>query len=697
MDQPFQPQRNYDARRAVKNANIAPMPVCQNPERRAACEHDLQLFLETYFPAAFPSRWSDDHIEVVKKIEIAIRDGCFFSIAMPRGSGKTTITVRAAVWAVLYGHSPYVFLAAADADKAKRMLRSIKTEIEFNPLIFADFPEAAHPVRCLQGASQAANKQHLDGAPTSLDWTADVAQFATIEGSRCSGARIGVGGITAASRGAQVTLPDGRVLRPTLILVDDFQTRESAASDVQSKTRLDVLIADLGGMRPPGGQLAILATCTVIYPNDAADRLLNRKAYPEWHGVRKKLIYQWPERRDLWEDYMELRRAAFERDEQPTEANEFYAQRQEEMDRGAVVGWPDRKGPTDLSALQHAYNLLCDHGEEAFASEYQNEPMALEDDNFGFLTADGIAEKLNRMPKGHLPASVTKITAAIDVQQESLWYMIVAWAEGFSGWVLDYGCYPNQKRRYFTKRDLPVKLSSLPGYEGLNDDQAIYKGLQDLTRDLLGRTWTLGDGSAHSIDRLVIDEGFKPATVHMFCRQDGLMAGVLPIKGMGIRAGRQPMHEWPVKKGERVGSNWRIRPTVEDRVIRHILTDTNFWKAFVHYRLAVPFGGDGCLSLWGDKPGDHRLIAQHLTSETPTRTEGHGRKLIEWEIKPTRPDNEWLDTLVYCATAASEQGITLIGEGPPQKLRRNANSKYASLAERRLERRKKAMQQSENA
>ena len=693
MDQPFAAQRASDARRAHKNANIAPLPPCVNPERRARCADDLQLFLETYFPLAFPSKWSPDHIEVIKKIEIAIREGCFFSIAMPRAAGKTTITVRAAVWAILYGHAPYVYLAAADGNKAKNMLKSIKTEIEFNPLLFEDFPEACHPVRSLQGSAQAAGKQHLDGVPTSLDWTADTAQFATIQGSVSSGSRIGVGGITAASRGAQVTLPDGRVLRPTLILVDDFQTRESAASDVQSKTRLDVLIADLGGMRPPGGKLAILATCTVIYRNDAADRLLNRKLYPEWHGVRKKLLYEKPHREDLWEEYIELRRSAFERDERPTIANEFYRANQEVMDAGAVVGWPERKNSDQLSALQHCYDLLCDHGEEAFASEYQNEPLALEDDAFGFLTADGIAEKLNKLKKGYLPGSVTKITAAIDVQQQSLWYAIIAWTEGFSGWVVDYGTYPKQNRRYFHKKEMPVTLAQVPGYEGLSEEQAIYRGLQDLTKDLFSRKWTLGDGSEHTIDRLVIDEGYKPATVHLFCRQDGLLAGVMPIKGMGIRAGRQPMHEWPIKKGERCGNNWRIRPTVEDRVVRHILTDTNFWKAFVQYRLAVPFGGDGCLSLWGDKPLEHRLLAQHLTAEIPTRTEGHGRKLIEWELKPIRPDNEWLDCFVYCATAASEQGISLIGEGPPQKLRRNQNSKYKSLAERRLEKRKTAMNQ----
>lgn len=680
---PFAAQRACDARRAVKSANIAPLPKCLDPARRENCRGSLRAFLETYFPEAFVLGWSPDMLEVIAKIQQALDGGGLFVVAMPRGSGKTTVLIRAAIWAILYGKASFVFLVAADGVKAKGMLKSIKTEIEFNPLLFADFPEACHPVRCLQGAAQGAGKQHIDGAPTSLDWTADVAQFATIAGSECSGGRIGVGGITAASRGAQVTLPDGRVIRPSLVLVDDFQTRESAASASQTRTRLSILTADLGGMRPPSGDLAMLAAVTVIHQGDAADQLLNRVNFPEWHGTRKKLLYSFPTHMNLWDEYFELRRAAFRRDEAPTAADAYYLSRQAEMDEGAQVGWEQRKTDRETTALQHAMNLFCDFGEEAFASEYQNAPLALEDGDYGFLTSDQIAEKLNNLEKNLAPASVTKITAAIDVQSHSLWWCVVAWADGFSGWILDYGTFPQQGRRHYTKRELPVTLSLK--YPELSEEQAIYQGLIDLTSSLMDRRWALSDGSRKSIDRLLVDEGYKPDTVHLFCRQHA-HGNIMPIKGMAIRAGRQPMADWPKKKGERVGLAWRIRPVVNDRNVRHVLADVNIWKTFVQQRLASPFGGDGCLSLWGSKSFEHRLFASHLTAETPTRTEGHGRSLIEWELKTNGPDNEWLDTLAYCAVAASEQGITVMGEGPPAKKTRKQPAGRKSVAQRRRER-----------
>ena len=67
------------------------------------------------------------------------------------------------------------------------------------------------------------------------------------------------------------------------------------------------------------------------------------------------------------------------------------------------------------------------------------------------------------------------------------------------------------------------------------------------------------------------------------------------------------------------------------RAVRHVVFDTNYWKSFVHARLAVPMGDRGCLSLFGDKPEQHRLFAEHLTAEYRVKTEGRGRTVDEWK------------------------------------------------------------------
>ncbi len=43
------------------------------------------------------------------------------------------------------------------------------------------------------------------------------------------------------------------------------------------------------------------------------------------------------------------------------------------------------------------------------------------------------------------------------------------------------------------------------------------------------------------------------------------------------------------------------------------------------------------------------------------KTEGRGRAVDEWKLRPEATENHWLDCLVGCAVAASIQGAILPG------------------------------------
>ena len=100
--------------------------------------------------------------------------------------------------------------------------------------------------------------------------------------------------------------------------------------------------------------------------------------------------------------------------------------------------------------------------------------------------------------------------------------------------------------------------------------------------------------------------------------------------------------------------------------------DVNYWKSFVHDRLAVAPGDPGALTLFGKSAGDHALFAEHIAgSETWTLTHGQGRDVQEWKPRPTRPDNHWFDCLVGCAVAASICGVSLPGmDAKPKRQRK---------------------------
>jgi hypothetical protein len=95
-------------------------------------------------------------------------------------------------------------------------------------------------------------------------------------------------------------------------------------------------------------------------------------------------------------------------------------------------------------------------------------------------------------------------------------------------------------------------------------------------------------------------------------------------------------------------------------------------------------GDRGCLSLFGDAAEQHRMFAEHLTSEYRIKTEGRGRTVDEWKIRPERADNHWLDCLVGSAVAASIQGVVLEGTGG-----QTAAEKRERLSFKEMQRRKR--------
>ncbi|MFN9288529.1 MAG: terminase gpA endonuclease subunit, partial [Planctomyces sp.] len=130
-----------------------------------------------------------------------------------------------------------------------------------------------------------------------------------------------------------------------------------------------------------------------------------------------------------------------------TEATAFYEKHRVQMDEGAIVAWPERYNQDEASAIQHAMNLRLQN-EAAFFAEYQNEPLpevAAEDD---LLTADQICAKTNGQTRGTIPLGCGHVTMFVDVQQKLLYWVVCAWEDDFTGYVVDYGSYPDQRRAY---------------------------------------------------------------------------------------------------------------------------------------------------------------------------------------------------------------------------------------------------------
>lgn len=669
--------------------DIGELPAIANLERRSAVATDFRLFCEAYFRMTFHLPWSEDHLKVIAKIEQAVLQGGLFAMAMPRGAGKSSLAECAWVWAVLNGHHEFVCLIGSDEGHAMDMLDSIKMELDGNDLLAADYPEVVQPIQKLDGIANRCSGQLYRGERTHIGWTAKEIVLPTLKPagwtddeatqplvgedgfSLASGAILKVAGITGRIRGMKYKRADGKTVRPSLVVLDDPQTDESARSLSQCARRESILAGAVLGLAGPGRKISGIMPCTVIRPSDMADSILDREKHPEWNGERTKMLYTFPTNEKLWAKYAEVRADALRESKGLGPATDFYGQHRDAMDEGAVVAWPERFNHDELSAIQHALNLKL-QDEAAFFAEYQNEPLPeiapLDDE----LTADDIAAKVNGRRKREVPLGCDHLAMFIDVQQKMLFFVVAAWTDEFTGYVVDYGTWPDQQRDYFTLRDAQVTLATKVPGAGL--EGTIYAGLKALTDGYLTREWSRDDGAAMRIERCLVDANWGNSTdvVYQFCRESSYSAIVIPSHGRYVGASSVPFSEYKRKQGDRVGHNWRMPNVQGKRAVRYVLFDSNYWKSFIYSRLAVAMGDQGCLSLFGRSPNEHRLLAEHLTAEYRVKTSGRGRTVDEWKLRVERSDNHWFDCLVGSAVAASMQGVVLAGTaiGPPPKRNR---------------------------
>ena len=134
---------------------LAPVPEVVDPQRKVKAEADFRFFCEAYFPQTFSLPWSDDHLKVIAKIEQAVLRGGLFAMAMPRGSGKTTLAETALHLGDAYGR-PGVRLPDRLGRRAcpATCWRASRSSSRPTTCCWRDYPEAVFPDSCPRAHSQ---------------------------------------------------------------------------------------------------------------------------------------------------------------------------------------------------------------------------------------------------------------------------------------------------------------------------------------------------------------------------------------------------------------------------------------------------------------------------------------------------------------------------------------------------------------
>jgi hypothetical protein len=654
-------ERSRERTRA--GSDIGEIPPIVHPARRESCRLDLAGFLQVYFPQSTGlSPFSSDHVRVIGRIQDCIIRGGRFTNAVYRGFAKSTISENSLLWGVLYGHRRFGAIFAGEGGLAEKAISSIKLELAENDFLFEDFPEVCHAVRALEGKPQRCLSQTCGGKKTYIGWSANRVVFPAIAGSVAGGAIITAKGLTGSILGLRHKSADGKQLRPDFVIVDDPQTRQSAASPMQCSKRLEILQKSVVKLAGHTKQIAVVVNATVIQQEDMVDQLLDQKKFPAWQGERIPMVREWSKHHeDLWlGKYREIRNTfatdiVGDQARAHREANKFYADNRAAMDEGCVVSWASCYDPdAEASAIQHAYNALIDDGPDVFASEFQQQPLA----NSAQQTALTQAEVRGRgvpVPRWLVPRGCDTLTAFVDVQEAVLYWLVAAWGHQLRGHVVAYGTYPEQAASYYTLRDVKKTLAKAAG--GASLEAAIAAGLEAVAADMLDREFAReNDDAVLRVGQMLIDANWARSTgvVRDFARRSRWGPRVLPGHGRFVGASSSMLTDKKPDKGERVGSNWRTSTIGRQR---HILYDTNAWKSLISARCKLPPADVQSLTVHA---GAHEMLAEQWSAEYPVRVEARGRTVDEWRLIPGR-DNHWWDCVVGAAVAASYIGVSAVG------------------------------------
>ncbi len=308
-------------------------------KRKKQSGESLEFFARTYFPhyIKYDNSLLHEYLYAELPAVVANPAGQMLGIAAPRGEAKSTITSQIfAVWCVVYRRKHYIPIIMDAFDQAATMLEAIKAELEANPRLQMDFPEAVGQGRVWQQGVIVTSQ--------------NIKLQAFGSGKRMRGLRHG---------------PH----RPDLVICDDLENDENVRSPEQRDKLEGWLKKTVLKLGAADGSMDLVYIGTVLHYDSVLSRILKN---PLWKTKRFQAVIEWPHRMDLWDKFEEILLNQGEAD-----AQEFYRQRQTEMDRGAVVSWPAARPLVKLMIVR------ARDGHESFDSELQNDPISIKDAPFG--------------------------------------------------------------------------------------------------------------------------------------------------------------------------------------------------------------------------------------------------------------------------------------------------------------------------
>lgn len=644
-----------------------------DPERRRQSDESLLFHLSAYYPSTFNREFSPDHKRIIGQIQATLEEGGLKAVALMRGAGKSSILLRAVLWAVLTRRRRFVSLISATAKSARKLMGTLKKIILNTTKLQADYAAELHCFISLGGRSTLAAGQHVNGAKTNVVWEANMIASGYIEGVASSEFVISTVSLLGDVRGQHYVTTTGETIRPDCVLLDDPQTKASAKSKPGTRTRMEVVNGDVLKMVGGDQQMAGFAAVTIIRRGDLADQLVDRSISKHWRGEKVPCVKEFPKDMGLWAEFEELYDFELSEDLPHTKSKKFVADNFEKMHEGSSLFWMDNYDRRNEVSALHRAMIVRAQDLDAFNAECQLSPTVAGGDESQLfdLKADEIARRISPAKRHEIPEGVEVLTAFIDTQKDFLPYVVMGFTMTGRCYVIDYSAYPDQQKTYYGKQSLTRTLSDQFGEMALGD--LVASGLDALVEDLMTAEYFLKDygsvgdkekgESTFSIDKLGIDVGFKLVAneVRTFCRESPHRARIHPQQGRFIGPDSQHWQKLASGKVRRSrGINVAFKdPPKGTRGLAELHVDVNHWKCQAAEGLTVPPTSRKAILLYDDEPANHMMLGEHCEAEQPFQMKGKdGSEMIIWKDRESgQIDNDFWDGIVGCMAMASTLGV----------------------------------------
>ncbi|WP_308531090.1 phage terminase large subunit [uncultured Paenibacillus sp.] len=366
-------------------------------ERINRCETDLIEFALEYFSEARnpgnDGNWDgfditgvseapEFHREIAEIIDDVsnVHTNDKVAVAAPRSHAKSTYLSKAApLREICYRKRKYEIIISETPAVSSANLDWIAAQLKGNAKLRADFGPLLSPKQ---------QENPKDNSSEFIAWE-----------PREDGTKKLLTKVEAASTGQALRGRNWNGVRPDLIICDDLEDIKSNAATPELRRKLKDWFAQtvvpLGD--PRGKKTAFIYMGTTVHHEALlVDVLYNRS---DFKSRVYRAVIEWPERMDLWEAcrlvYKDPDRP---KEERVREAEELYEANRAEMDRGAVVLWPDAQPIWKLMRWK------WDNGSKAFNTEYMNNPideesMIFNPETFAYWDGGPLSALLTQYPR----------------------------------------------------------------------------------------------------------------------------------------------------------------------------------------------------------------------------------------------------------------------------------------------------------